>query len=89
MRRPLARLLCGLVATPLAAQTIVLETQVVTAARTPQPPDQVPFSVKTFDGDSLRATPAVTRDGALRTVPGFSLFRRSDSLTANPTAQGV
>ena len=89
MRRPLARLLCGLVATPLAAQTIVLETQVVTAARTPQPPDQVPFSVKTFDGDSLRATPAVTLDGALRTVPGFSLFRRSDSLTANPTAQGV
>src|SRR5690606_6218191 len=28
-------------------------------------------------------------DGALRSVPAFSLFRRSDSLTANPTAQGV
>jgi outer membrane receptor protein involved in Fe transport len=89
MRRPLARLLCGLVATPLAAQTVVLEPEVVTAARTPQPPEQVPFSLEIFDGDSLRATPAVTLDGALRTAPGFSLFRRSDSLTANPTTQGV
>jgi outer membrane receptor protein involved in Fe transport len=89
MRRPLVRLLCGLVATPLAAQIVVLDQQVVTAARTPQPPDQVPFSVKIFDGDFLRTTPAVALDGALRTAPGFSLFRRSDSLTANPTAQGV
>ena len=89
MRHLLARLLCGLVATPLAAQTIVLEPQVVTATRTPQPPDQVPFSLEVFSGEALRATPAVTLDGALRTAPDFSLFRRSDSLTANPTAQGV
>jgi outer membrane receptor protein involved in Fe transport len=89
MRRSLARLLCGLVATPLAAQTVVLEPEVVTAARTPQPPDQVPFSLKVLDGDALRAAPAATLDGALRTVPDFSLFRRSDSLTANPTVQGV
>lgn len=31
----------------------------------------------------------LTLDDALRQVPGFSLFRRSGSLTANPTSQGV
>jgi outer membrane receptor protein involved in Fe transport len=66
-----------------------LGNYVVTSTRTPQPPSQVPFSVKSFDGEELRDTPALTLDGALRSVPGFSLFRRSDSLTANPTAQGL
>jgi outer membrane receptor protein involved in Fe transport len=32
---------------------------------------------------------AVTLDDLLRQVPGFSLFRRSGSLFANPTSQGV
>lgn len=73
----------------MLAQTILLDPQVVTAARTPQPPEQVPFSLKAIDGDTLRASPAATLDGALRSIPGFSLFRRSDSLSANPTAQGV
>jgi outer membrane receptor protein involved in Fe transport len=40
------------------------------------------------DGELARAG-AVTIDDALRQVPGFSLFRRSGSLTANPTSQGV
>ena len=31
----------------------------------------------------------VTLDDVLRQVPGFTLFRRSGSLTANPTSQGV
>jgi outer membrane receptor protein involved in Fe transport len=42
-----------------------------------------------MDGKELARTPALTLDGALRSVPGFSLFRRSDSLSAHPTAQGV
>jgi outer membrane receptor protein involved in Fe transport len=79
----------ALFASALAAQTVVLDPTVVTASRTPQPPEHVPFSLQTFAGAALRATPAVTLDGALRSVPGFSLFRRSDSLTANPTAQGL
>jgi outer membrane receptor protein involved in Fe transport len=62
---------------------------VVSAARTAQPPQQVPFSLIVLSGDALRTAPASTLDGALRSVPGFSLFRRSDSLTANPTTQGV
>lgn len=49
----------------------------------------IPFSVGVMPADELRTTPATTLDSALRSYPGFSLFRRSDSLTANPTAQGV
>ena len=75
-------------ASALAAQT-TLESVVVTAARAPQLPEQVVFSVTALDADTIRAAPTATLDGALRAVPGFSLFRRSDSLTANPTAQGV
>jgi outer membrane receptor protein involved in Fe transport len=66
-----------------------LEPHVVTASRAPQPLGQIPFSVKTIEGETLRNAPTATLDGALRGVPGFSLFRRSDSFTANPTAQGV
>lgn len=78
-----------LLAPALGAQTLVLDPVAVTATRAAQPAAQVPFSLVIFDGRTLRAAPAVTLDGALRSVPGFTLFRRSDSLTANPTAQGV
>lgn len=37
----------------------------------------------------LQRIPGVNLDDRLRMVPGFSLFRRSSSLTANPTTQGV
>jgi len=37
----------------------------------------------------LEVAGAQTIDDVLRQVPGFSLFRRSGSLTANPTSQGV
>jgi outer membrane receptor protein involved in Fe transport len=37
----------------------------------------------------LAISPPVTIDDKLRQVPGFSLFRRSGSQTANPTTQGV
>ena len=62
---------------------------VITATRTPQPPNQVAVAVTILGPDALRAGPTATLDGALRAIPAFSLFRRSDSLTANPTAQGV
>ncbi|WP_164975996.1 TonB-dependent receptor [Oleiharenicola lentus] len=73
----------------LNAQTIALPTVVVSASRTAEAPEQVPFSVTALSGEQFRANPASSADGALRSVPGFSLFRRSDSLSANPTAQGV
>jgi outer membrane receptor protein involved in Fe transport len=61
----------------------------VTATRTPQPPERVAASTYVFDQASLQNTPVVTLDEALRSAPSFSLFRRTDSLIANPTAQGV
>jgi len=86
--RPAWLLFAGLVPA-LPAQTVDLAPVVVTAARAPEAAGQVPFAVVVLDGADLRAAPAATLDDALRAVPGFSLFRRSDSLTANPTAQGV
>lgn len=68
---------------------ISLRPVVVTATRAAQPSANVPFSLTAFSGSELRSIPTVTLDGALRSVPGFSLFRRSDSFSANPTAQGV
>lgn len=80
----------ALVAGPaLHAQAVPLEPVVVTAARAPEPPEQIAFSVTALDASALRAAPALTVDDALRADPGFSLFRRNDSLTANPTTQGV
>ena len=76
-------------ASEIVAQTVTLPAEVVTATRLVQPAEQVAFSSTTFDAATLRGTPTVTVDGALRTLPSFSLFRRSDSLSANPTAQGV
>jgi outer membrane receptor protein involved in Fe transport len=67
----------------------LLNPLIVTAARTPQPPENVAHQAQVFFEDALQKTPAVTLDGMLRSAPDFSLFRRSDSLTANPTAQGV
>ena len=72
-----------------AAQIATLDPLNVTASRAPQSSAQVPFAAVSFSGETLAAIPTVTLDAALRSVPGFTLFRRSDSLTANPTAQGV
>ena len=67
----------------------IMETVVVTATRAPQSPNTVASSLRLLDSDTIRSSPSLSLDGVLRSVPGFSLFRRSDSLTANPTAQGV
>jgi len=73
----------------LNAQTVVLSPIFVTSSRGSEAPDAVPFSHLALSGDDLRDAPAATLDGALRGIPGFSLFRRTDSLVANPTTQGV
>jgi len=71
------------------SQPVPLSPVFVTATRATEAVDYVPFSHQTVSGDALRSAPNVTIDGALRSIPGFSLFRRSDSLVANPTTQGV
>jgi outer membrane receptor protein involved in Fe transport len=83
--------LFALLTTITLAQTqpVPLSPVFVTATRATETVDYVPFSHQSISGDILRDAPNVTIDGALRSIPGFSLFRRTDSLVANPTAQGV
>jgi outer membrane receptor protein involved in Fe transport len=70
---------------PLAAH----EDISVTAYRTPLADTASPASVRLVTGEELRSAAPVTLDDRLRQVPGFELFRRSSSLVANPTSQGV
>jgi outer membrane receptor protein involved in Fe transport len=62
---------------------------IVAAARIPTPQSETAASVSVLDTKDLQTTAALTLDDTLRQVPGFSLFRRSSSRTANPTTQGV
>ncbi len=50
---------------------------------------EVPGSAVLLSTSDIAANPALALDDVLRQVPGFSLFRRSSSRTANPTTQGV
>jgi outer membrane receptor protein involved in Fe transport len=61
----------------------------VTAYLTPLSESASPSSVRLVTSEELRSAAPVTLDDRLRRVPGFELFRRSSSLVANPTAQGV
>ena len=66
-----------------------LESVTVTPTRTEQRLGDVPASVNIIDKETIRRSPAVIADDVLRLVPTFSLFRRTSSLSAHPTAQGV
>ena len=48
-----------------------------------------PTSQFAINRRELELSGALTIDDVLRQVPGFSLFRRSGGLSANPTSQGV
>ena len=42
-----------------------------------------------LDNTEIRQQPGVNIDDRLRSIPGFTLFRRTSSVAANPTTQGV
>ncbi|MBD0327336.1 MAG: carboxypeptidase regulatory-like domain-containing protein [Pyrinomonadaceae bacterium] len=65
------------------------EQVIVTAARTETRLGDTAASVITLSSEELATTAAVRLDDALRRVPGFQLFHRSGSRTANPTSQSV
>jgi outer membrane cobalamin receptor len=48
-----------------------------------------PANVTALDSTALSQAPGVNLDDRLRQIPGFTLFRRSSSLVAHPTTQGV
>ncbi|HXI14593.1 MAG TPA: TonB-dependent receptor [Thermoanaerobaculia bacterium] len=61
----------------------------VTATRTGVRAADVPISSVTVSHQELDSAASPAVDDALRGVPGFGLFRRSGSRSANPTSQGV
>src|SRR3712207_3070882 len=63
-----------------------VEEVVVTAARLPPAAGEAVFSVARIDPAE---TAQVRLDEAVRQAPGASLFRRTSSLAANPTTQGL
>lgn len=50
---------------------------------------EVPASLEILDAPAISQIPGLNLDDRLRSVPGFSLFRRSSSQVAHPTTQGI
>src|SRR4029450_7225545 len=67
----------------------LLETVTVTASRSEERLGNIPATVSILDARDIKASPAMVADDLLRRLPTFSLFRRSSSLSAHPTTQGV
>jgi len=61
----------------------------VTATRTEQRVSDSASSVTVLSHQDLATSGALTLDDALGEIPGFMLYRRNGSLTANPTSLGV
>ena len=66
-----------------------LETVMVSAYRSPLPTEDSPASTRVLTEQEIQQAAPIALDGKLRTIPGFELFRRSSSLVANPTTEGV
>ena len=50
---------------------------------------EAPAFVTVLDETEVRQQPGINIDDRLRAIPGFTLFRRTSSIAANPTTQGV
>jgi outer membrane receptor protein involved in Fe transport len=77
----------ALAITPLVAQQ--LDPVIVSVSREGLPTDEVALVVDSFGAIDLQQTPALALDDKLKASAAFQLFRRTGSLSANPTAQGV
>ncbi len=67
----------------------VHETISVTAYRTPLGDLESPASTRLLTTQDLQQAAPITLDGQLRLIPGVETFRRSSSLVANPSSQGL
>ena len=74
---------------PYPAPPPFADTLVVTAARAPERLTDAVAPTSVLTREDLARSPGLTLDDQLRQIPGFSLLRRSSSLTAHPTSQGV
>ncbi len=66
----------------------VFQSVAVTAGRASRVADD-PADIQVITQENISTSAAITLDDTLRQVPGFNLFRRTNSRTANPTSQGV
>lgn len=91
--KPLPVLLAILVAAAsLRAQQTPLHTNemiTVTAYGTPLAADQSATSTIVLTPEHVQQSPAVTFGDTLRDLPGIEFFRRTGTLIANPTSQGL
>ena len=83
--------LAAVLAAPAAAQETDDEKPVIVVtgeglAETPAAPA---YDVQVIDREALVSTSSGRIEDALAAVPGFQQFRRSDSRSANPSAQGA
>jgi outer membrane receptor protein involved in Fe transport len=69
--------------------TAKAEQVTVTAYRAPLGILESPVTTRLLTSQQLRSAAGVTFDDQLRQLPGVELFRRSSSLVANPTSQGI
>ena len=63
-----------------------LKTSITVHGRIESP---APAYISSLSAESLESRPGVNVDDRLRDIPGFTLFRRSSSLVAHPTTQGI
>jgi outer membrane receptor protein involved in Fe transport len=62
---------------------------VVVGTRSPRAAASLPTTVVVVPGEDLARSAAPTLDGALRAVPSLATLRRSTSLAADPSSQGL
>ncbi len=74
---------------PLTTPVAKPEQITVTAYRAPLGALESPVTTRLLTTETLRSTAGITFDDQLRQLPGVELFRRSSSLVANPTSQGI
>jgi outer membrane receptor protein involved in Fe transport len=90
----LAGVACLISAGPAAAQGEAQDGEdkepiIVTGRGLDATPSVVAYSTVEIDRDQIQSTGSGRIEDALSNVAGFQQFRRSDSRSANPTAQGV
>lgn len=73
----------------IVLRPVGLAQSVTVTARTPTPLAESPTSNQELTHQDIQDSPNLTLDDTLRQIPGFSLYRRSGSRTANPTTQGI
>jgi outer membrane cobalamin receptor len=86
----------------ISIRTAIAQAPTVPEANSSKPPplktsvtvnavlsSETPAAITTLGPQQLQLIPGAELDDRLRQIPGFSLFRRSSSVVANPTTQGV